>query len=343
MDKYIRKSDYLQVVYAGLTAYRNDVTIYMYLYLKSFLLYKGGIYMKKRKYNVMLLILLAVVCLFLRFYEIRKSTPVASITVDEMTPLSLELIYQGEKPQGVGSVQSMAITDDYFIIAGRPVGSSSEGGEENNKLIVIDRDDLLDVTASFLDSNETFELGHANGMAYNPNSDELAVVGIRNEDGFCDGVCYVDAKDFKTRSTMKLPCDGNGIAYDDLRNRYYLRDGGCYYVLDSQLSEVIESGPAITDLTNQDISYYNDKIYFVNWAYHLEDAIAVGILTNQNVIYQLDLKDDTMRAFVVRKPRMEMESIDFKDGVAYVLFNGGGTKNGSYFIYRAQFASSDLE
>ena len=60
-------------------------------------------------------ILCAVVILGLLAWEYipgpRKSTLDAlTLGVDEVTPLSLELIYEGDKPEGVGSVQSIAIT-----------------------------------------------------------------------------------------------------------------------------------------------------------------------------------------------------------------------------------------
>ena len=48
------------------------------------------------------------------------------ISVEDMTPLELELVYQGLKPDGVGSVQSMAILPDAFAIAARPRGSARQ-------------------------------------------------------------------------------------------------------------------------------------------------------------------------------------------------------------------------
>ena len=42
------------------------------------------------------------------------------ISVEDMTPLELELVYQGLKPDGVGSVQSMAIFARCFCNCGAP-------------------------------------------------------------------------------------------------------------------------------------------------------------------------------------------------------------------------------
>ena len=99
------------------------------------------------------------------------------------------------------------------------------------------------------------------------------------------------------------------------------------------------------NLTNQDICYRDGRLYLVNWAYSDKDARAVGIRTDENVIYQVDTRNDyAIRAFVVREPRQEMESMDFADdGEAYVLFNGGGRERDHFFIYRVLFDEKDLE
>ena len=298
----------------------------------------------RQRYKVIVIILaLVVVCALGREYAIRKSTPAASIKVDEMTPLSLELVYCGEKPDGMSSVQSMAVTEDYFVVAGRPFGTVEQGGETNNKLVIVDRDELRDVSQKFFNRNRTYEFGHANGMCYNPNERLLTVVGVRNSDGYCDGFVGLSADDFKVSDSGTLPCYGNGIAYDGDSDTYIVRNESNISVLDSALANRIGDFEVSTNLTNQDIGYFNGRVYLVNWAYHRNDARAVGIRVNENVIYQVDVRSgEILQAFVVREPRMEMESIDFIDGEAYVLFNGGGGRHGCFYIYRIDFEEKDL-
>ena len=269
--------------------------------------------------------------------------PVASITVDEMASLSLELVFEGAKPVGVSSVQSLVVTDDYFVIAGRPFGTVEQGGETNNKLIIVDRQSLKDVTYRFIDNSTTFELGHANGMTYDDKNNEFVVVGIRNEYGECDSLARIDATNFRQISLEKLPCIGNGIAYIGDSDCFAIRDNDALIMIDGNLEYIIDSCEMVTDLTNQDIAYYNGKLYLVNWAYRRNEARAVGVRKNQNVIYQFDLETKEMHAFIVDQPRMEMEGIYFIDGEAYVLFNGGGIKYGNYYIYKILFNEQDLE
>ena len=330
----------------SLTSDGIDETIVVYL--KIFLLQdlRGVLLVRLGKYkNIVIVVLLIVVCVFGRMHILKKSTPVASIRVDEMTPLSLELVYRGEKPAGVGSVQSMAIVGDYFVIAARPTGPKEFGGETNNQLIIVDRETLRDVTDEHLRINATFELGHANGMTYDSLRNRLAVVGIHNDNNEYDGLALVNASYYFEYGQRCLPCFGNGIAYNAEADEYYLRDDDTIRVLDGQLHEVLDEAVVVTDLTNQDICYHDGRLYLVNWAYYRCDARAVGVRTNENVIYQVDVRNNyAVRAFVVREPRQEMESIDFADdGEAYVLFNGGGRERGYFLIYRVVFEERDLE
>ncbi|MBO4855255.1 hypothetical protein J5500_02505 [Candidatus Saccharibacteria bacterium] len=301
--------------------------------------------MKRSRYKIVVIIIcLILVGIMGRHFAKRITTPIASIRVDEMTPLALELVYKGNKPQGISSVQSMAATDDYYIIAGRPFGTKKQGGETNNKLIIIDRKELHDVTKDFLSSGATFELGHANGMTYDPINNELIVVGIRNEQDECDGVARIDVESFAERGQWSLPCIGNGIAYNDVDDTFVVRDGKNLSVLDRDFSKVLFEYEVATDLTNQDICYYDGYLYLVNWAYDSQAARSVGIKTNQNVIYQVDMRNNcAVRAFVVCEPRLEMESMIFVDGEAYVLFNGGGSRYWYFYIYRVLFDENDLK
>lgn len=276
----------------------------------------------------------------------RKSTLNAStLGVDEVTPLALELVYESDKPEGVGSVQGFAITDDYFVIAGRPCGSAEEGGETNNKLMIIDRTDLIDVTGDFFAQDETMELGHANGMTYNPYANELLVAGIRDGNNDYHNVARIDAADFRLLEIVELPCYANNIAFDVENNAYYARSGENLYRMDTLFIGATDGQYVNVMFTGQDIGFYRDRAYMVNWV-SFDDrkhAWKVGLDYNYNIIYQFDTNTERLRAFVVSEPYQEMESIDFVDGEAYVLMNGTELANDRYFIYKVLFDQDDIE
>ena len=266
--------------------------------------------------------------------------PNAVIKANEMTELSVELVYQGRKPNGVSSVQSMAITDDYFVIAGRPYGSREQGGETNNKLIIVDRAELCDVTDKVVGIDTTFELGHANGMTYNAMLNELVIVGIRDDDGGCTYAASINVDNFQDYKTMKMSHPGNGIAYNYDMNKYIVRDDDMLCVFDADFNAVPQSQIVMQNLTKQDIAYCDNHAYLMNWAHDRREARVVGVLKNQNVIYRVNLDDYAMDAYVIREPRLEIESMDFAtNGDAYVLFNGIGSRYGYYYIYKIKAGS----
>ena len=267
----------------------------------------------------------------------RTSTSDSSvIRVDEMTPLSLELVYEGMKPDGIGSVQSFAITPDYFVVASRPPGSEEEGGETNNRLSIIDRQSLADVTKDFAAARKSYELGHANGMAYNPETNELLIVGIHDENDECTIVARVDAANFRQKTDEQLPSGtASGIAYAG-NGEYFARSGGWIHLIGNDLTERDNKFYFASGLAVQDIGYYADGVYLADWAKSTDVGTLwkLGLKANENVIYRYDVIHESMRAFLISAPRLELESVDFADGEAYVLMNGIGDRRDSFYIYR---------
>lgn len=263
----------------------------------------------------------------------------------EAKEVKLELVYTGQKPDGVGSVQSFAITDDYFVIAGRPSGTAEEGGETKNQLMLITRDKLIDVTANHIPAGKTYELGHANGMTFNPDKGELVVVGMRNDEGKLEFAARIDARTFEPIATVKMPCYGSGVAYNDKFNYYMVRVGKTLYRITDIPGIKKETFEMNTDFSVQDIGYYNGFTYLCNWVSDEKDekAVQLGLKQHQNLIYKVDARGIIVQTFIIRDPLLELESIDFVDGNAYVLMNGVGDQSANYFIYRVSFDGDDLK
>jgi len=263
----------------------------------------------------------------------------------EAKEVKLELVYTGQKPDGVGSVQSFAVTDDYFVIAGRPNGSAEEGGETKNQLMLITRDKLVDVTANHIPAGKTYELGHANGMTFNPDKGELVVVGMRNDEGKLEFAARIDARTFEPIATVKMPCYGGSIAYNDKFNYYMVRSGSTLYRITDVPGIKKETFETNVEFTSQDIGYYNGYTYVCNWVSDAttDRAVQLGLKQHQNLIYKVDARGIIVQTFIIRDPLLELESIDFVDGNAYVLMNGVGDQSANYFIYRVSFDSDDLK
>ena len=291
------------------------------------------------------ILVLAVIIVFAVTPELRNSVlPSKAHNIEEAQEVKLELVYEGTKPEGVGSVRSFTITNDYFVIAARPAGSAEEGGEKDNQLILISRDGK-DVTRDHISAGTVYQLGHANGITYNPDKNELLVVGVPDEQGNWSRVVRIDATTFKLISTNTLPCYSTGISYNDKFNYYMIRYGKTLYRVDNSLGSVQNMFVVATDFTSQDMGYHNGYTYLCNWVSDGETdrAKQLQMQKHQNVIYKVDASGVIAQTFIIKNPLLELEGIDFADNTAYVLMNGVGDKSTSFFIYRVNFSEADLK
>ena len=91
-------------------------------------------------------------------------------------------------------------------------------------------------------------------------------------------------------------------------------------------------------LTVQDIAYTNGAVFLADWA-RRDWSLKIrkmGLKNNQNVIYRLRRDGGEVEAFLIDKPRLELESLDFVDDECYVLMNGIGAEQDWFFIYRVK-------
>ncbi len=290
---------------------------------------------------LMLVIAAAILVVFLpeQTASLFDKTPMTNVTLKDAKNVKLELVYAGEKPKGIGSVQSLAITDEYFVIAGRP--KASEG---DNQLIVISRKTLTDVTNALIEKGTTYELGHANGMTYNPKTNELVVVGIRNSANKYELAARIDLENFELVGTDKMACYGSGIAYDATHDEYIVRLNKTIYTLNGipgmKQNEVLVA----TEFETQDIAYHNGYVYLANWIESGSDLAAMryGLVSNQNVIYKVDEQGNIVDIFLLKTPRQELEGIDFVGDEAYVLYNGLGENKKEFRIYKLKLSAKEL-
>lgn len=257
------------------------------------------------------------------------------IRADEMTPLGLKLIYEGRMPREIGSVQGFAITRQYYVIAMRPPGDEAEGGETNNRLVLINRDTLADESARFAETMTAYELGHANGMTYNPKTNEILVVGIRANSIHCDGIAHIRASDFAVTSVESLPSGtASGIAC--MEQGYILRSGSTIRRMSERFQTVSEMALFESGLEVQDIAYRNGHVYMADWASWTRWPALwrLRLRPDQNVIYKMRLTDGKVEAFLVKCTRRELESLCFAGQDCYLLMNGLGKDNRKFYIYR---------
>lgn len=167
---------------------------------------------------------------------------------DAFTGLVWEKILEDDIEGSVGVVQSVCATETYIIClenyadgSGKPdivkAYYRNDTDENGNK---VEKYSLAKRVA------ET-DYEHANGMAYNPETNEIAVSLYTDADPANEGCLFImDAETLKYKRTVKVlsGCNILGIGYDKESRRYVIQtnaeDGYQFYILNEQF-QVVET------------------------------------------------------------------------------------------------------
>ena len=153
-----------------------------------------------------------------------------------------------EGPQGI--VQSMCITENYIICMENYADGSGEADivkayYRNNT----DENGNPVEQYSLAKRVQETDYEHANGMAYNPNTNEIAVALYTSLDPANRGSIYLmDADTLQYKSKVQITADYNilGIDYDQENDRYIIQTdaagGYSFKILDSSFQVVEDLG-----------------------------------------------------------------------------------------------------
>lgn len=262
-----------------------------------------------------------------------------------------------EEDREAGVVQSICATEDYIIT----LENYADGSDEPDIVKAYYRND------TDADGNpvEKYSLAkrvaatnyeHANGMAYNPNTKEIAVAlytHMHPENRGC--IFLMDSETLEYKSTVKISDDYNilGIDYDEGNDRYIIQtnaDGGySFKILDNQF-QVIEdlgeyAGTAKGD-NFQDLCVSGD--YIINFPLTL--GWGIGDYINMYSISRRELVSDAQLDFNLENVTAdEPESIcELEPGVFAAVVNvvysdGGYTACVYKTMVPYNFTAADLE
>lgn len=162
-----------------------------------------------------------------------------------------------ETPYGV--VQSLCATEDYFIT----IENIADGSDEADIVKAYYRN------TTDADGNQVQQYSlakrvaltnyeHANGMAYNPNTKEIAVALYSSDHPENRGCIFLmDSETLEYKNTVQIAADYNilGIGYDTANDRYVIQtnaEGGySFKILDSQF-QIIEDLGSYADTAKGD-------------------------------------------------------------------------------------------
>lgn len=180
------------------------------------------------------------------------------------------------------------------------------------------------------ESQKTFSggiYGHANGMAYNPNTNYLYLASMNDT-----GEVFVFDKSFNLVDTVYAK-NGDGtafncwnIAYDRIRQRFVVMSAGIIYFFDDDFELISTGSYAVNDWaeTRQDIETDGTYIYALSY--------------NPNKICVFDMYGHLIKQIINTAFSGEPESMCY-DWVNDVYYIEG--KSSTYVIREAVFKSND--
>ena len=208
--------------------------------------------------------------------------------------------------QGTGVVQSICCTQDYIVC----IENTSDFTTDPDTISIFYKNDV-DADGNPVEQYSLFKqitdknYEHANGMAYNPNTNEILVSLYTNNEGDDNiGSIYImDASTFEYKTKVQISTDYNilGIDYDESNDRYVIQtdvDGNySFKILDSNY-QIIE-----------DLGEYADTAEGDNF----QDLCVVGdYIINFPLTLNLGIGDLVHMYSISRKTMVSSSQLDFK-------------------------------
>ena len=251
-----------------------------------------------------------------------------------MDKLSLQLVYTGTKQKDdgkYGTAQGFAVTDKFLIVFTRPNGGRYDG-HNHNKMYVIDRNTLKDVTKTYSpswDSNNTgarnyLNFGHANGATWDSKRNRIIVVDDNRK-----MVVDLSTKPFKTKGSIGGKY-ASAIAYDNINDQFYEVPNSSkdyYYRVNNDFSGHKQIGDAISRNVNQDIGFNKGYLYAVSWSKSPSHSYLLQHNAQGKLINTYDIDSG------------EFEGIGFANNEAYLVKTGCTGSCSSFYIYKVKHDS----
>lgn len=293
---------------------------------------------------------------------------------DDMEELRLKRVHVGDecKDGNVEATQSLAIGDDYLFVVQPGKNNDSAGCILGTSFANLDPSGNTNPDLKI----SNVRVGHGNGATWNSDTHQIVVTDddrylfdMKNKASFD---CNDDSNGRCSRVTGVS--GAYGIAY---------KGGGEYVetsgrgtksgrIVDSNFKNPKGEFDAGHKFANQDAGYYNGHIYRIGWAgceYMLKDIEQkkkqgkkssftyedVNFCDSKfaqdpddehgtlNVIYQFSMRGEFEKAFIIKEPRGELESIDFKEGRMYLLFNNMGSNDAYSMTQYAVFEATNVD
>ncbi len=240
---------------------------------------------------------------------------------DKVQSISYKKLFDVSLKDGYESFQGMTITDKYIIIA------MIKNDNSKSALFVYDKNSYNLVNLENMQNPiETYDIGHANDMTFNKEKNEVYIIK-GNE------IVVIDSETFNQKESIPLSNSYGGITLNKDKQFIFQKNNKIYIMKDNVVQNEFD---AITNLTHQNISYFNGNIFHTCYEYGkvgLYQPVYDGVYeAGTNLIYVYDESGNQENILFIPTGYGEIEALEFdENGIPFVLFNSPD-KYGTVYI-----------
>ncbi len=244
---------------------------------------------------------LLIIILFFCFFPIIGK----AMTKEEMHKVDLKEVMSFEFSSEFQGSQGLAITDKYIFF------SVNKKDDSSVSIYIYDK-----FSYELVQVIENVVYGHANDMTYEESTNEVLII-----DGHTIHVLDADSfeeKESRYLDTASWSISNNSLSYAFLSNKVM-------YIYEKESMKKNFEFNVETNLIAQGIKLYNDHIFvacYESGSVNVYEPVYDGILeAGANAVYVYSMDGTLIKVFYIPTGYGELESIDFSNGLYYLVFN----------------------
>lgn len=245
-----------------------------------------------------------------------------------ITPIDIRLEKKYKRNQDIAncSIQGMVTTDKYLIFA------QMETEEKNTKINIVDKN-----TYEILNTVDDYCFGHANNMAYNNKNDRCYISYQKDKKSYITSFKISDNYELEDVINTETDKYYYALTYNNDNHNFIGISGNDVYEIDEDLKNSTKIFTLKTNnLTKQDITYYNGKIYWICFETGRESTYQKKYNNREkysNVLFVYNMNGEHEKTLYISNQILagEAESASIEDGKLLIGYNSSNWTEVSFY------------
>ena len=255
-----------------------------------------------------------------------------------ITPINVKLEKKYVKNKDIAnySVQGMTTTDKYLIFA------QMKTEEENTKINIVDKN-----TYKILNTVENYCFGHANNMTYNNKNGRCYMAYKKDKKNYITSFKISDNYQLEDIQNTEVDKYYYAFAYNNDNNYFIGISGNDVYNIDENLKNSTKMFTLkANNLTKQDITYYNGKIYSICFEFGAKSKYQKKYNNREkysNVLFTYNINGELEKTLYISNKTLagEAEGATIENGKLLIGYNSSSWTEISF--YSSEYLNETIE